>query len=105
MDLDPQEIITALPETSILKIALTSIGTNADAMQPTEELFLFIQAYEETQTTFNAGTAPQTISTVRPPTFDIPIFDSNGNLTRIVNRQLNFKESYQVDSVDPIIVI
>lgn len=105
MDLDPASIITALPETSTLKTALVSIGTNVDSMQPTEELFLFIQAYEETQTAFNAGTAPETISTVRPPTFDIPTFDSNGNLTRIVNRQLNFKESYQVDSVDPIIVL
>lgn len=104
MDLNPEDLITALPAESVIKTALTAIGTNANLMQPTDELFVFINAYEEVQTAYNAGTQPGTISTVGNAVIEIPLFDGEGNLGRNIRRQIQFKQNFEISEINPIIL-
>lgn len=103
MDVNPQDIITALPDESVLKTALTAIGTNIDTMQSTDELFLFVNAYEQAQTEFNSGTLPETINTVGVPVISRPVFDSQGTLSRTITRTLTFNQSYEIEGINPFI--
>lgn len=102
-DIDAQEFILALPENSIIKAGLLSIGTSADAMQPTDELFKVIKAYEEVQVEYNAGTLPDII-TVLPSTV-LALQNVEDGIDRTIRCQLQFKEHYSVNAVEPVITI
>lgn len=102
MDLDPQEIILALPDSSVIKAGLTAIGTNIDLMQPTNELFLFVAAYEQTQTAYNTGSLPEVV-TVSPATV-VNTQSVGDGIDRTIKQTLQFKQHFAVDSVDPVIL-
>ncbi|CAD5984850.1 hypothetical protein PCC9214_05346 [Planktothrix tepida] len=102
MDLDPQDIILALPDASIIKSGLEAIGTNVDAMQPTDELLYFVKAYEECQTAYNTGTLPD-MTTVLPMTTINTTVVGDG-IERTVKQTLQFKQNFTVNSIDPIIL-
>lgn len=102
MDLDPQDIILALPDASIIRTGLEAIGTNVGSMQPTDELFYLVKAYETVQTEYNTGTMPD-MTTVLPMTIlNTQVVDDG--IDRTIKQTLQFKQHFTVDSVDPLII-
>lgn len=102
MDLNAQEFITALPTESVIKTALVALGSNATLMQPTEELFLLVNAYEEVQTLYNLGSLPD-ILTVSPATIVNTVATGN-EIDRTMKQVLQFKQHFTVANVAPVIL-
>lgn len=101
-DIPTEDFILALPDDSIIKTGLLAMGTNADAMLPTVELFNVITAYDTVQTEFNTGTLPD-ITTVSPQQI-ISTSTSGEFINRTVRRQVSFRQQFAVDSINPIIL-
>jgi hypothetical protein len=101
-DIPTEDFILALPDNSVIKTGLLAIGTNADAMMPTVELFNVISAYEAVQTEFNAGTLPD-ITTVGAQQI-LTTATSGEFINRTVRRQISFQQQFAVDSINPIIL-
>lgn len=102
MDLDPQEIILALPESSVIRTGLESLGTNVNAMQPTNELFHIIKAYEEVQANYNTGTLPD-VTTISPMSILNTVVVGE-DIERTVKHTVQFKQNFTVNSIEPIII-
>jgi len=101
-DINSEDFILALPDDSVIKTGLLAIGTNADAMMPTVELFNVISAYETVQTEFNVGTMPD-ITTVGAQQIS-GVVTSGEFINRTVRRQISFQQQFAVDSINPIIL-
>lgn len=101
-ELSANDFITNFPDGSVVKAALQSYGTNADAMQPTDELFFFLESYGSTQAMFNAGTDAETINVLGDATITTPRMDSQGNYYREISRTARVRQNLDIGGIDAV---
>ncbi|AMW28893.1 MULTISPECIES: hypothetical protein [Oscillatoriales] len=95
MDISISQLINHLPDGSTLKTLLASLGTDAENVDATVELYEFVEAFSQAKKEHNQLPHVQRLNVVSDETlFDI-VWQRDGSVTRRLERKLSFFQRFE----------
>ena len=95
MDISISQLINHLPDGSTLKTLLGSLGSEAENVDATVELYEFVEAFYQAQVERNQLPDVQRLNVVSAQTLFNIVLQPDGSVTRQIDRQLSFYQKFE----------